>query len=802
LLLLCAISLAVAQTATLPAPPGCIGSAPLGKFRVSVYRPDKGAELPLKEISAIPPGARLNWDPVHVSPHFSKGEIAVLIMPQSHGSLTILPPRKAAEHEEWDLPQGAGVIALVLSADELKMSKVESLLANNEDLLSQLADYAQQTSEVESLVQELANSQQSHADTDAALRGFGSRWGVAMPKLDTTATTGQQASTLLTALLPTANTYDPLAPANAQMQQTAGLAASVAGLFFGNSVGLAAGGTMLVSNLGAVLFPDTEFRSALAQSAQAGVLAFCAKNGAAKSRTRVAYLWAYRVPNVKLPPAALHERTYLPMGSKSTVKLKTAEGSNAKDLARARDWRLVPLSGGAETPVSVAKGSAPNSLTLDLTKCKTAAGEYRLTASWDWDRFSLGTLHLRPYSDFAQVRLSPESRDQLIQGNGLVTAKFRGADFEFVDKVELQKVAARPGKPTEAHFELPGGARRGEQNTLNVDIDTASPGEYHLLLAQSDGVEHAVPVTVLPPNPKISDLPIHVNVGETEEVVRLSGTGLDRVESVSSDAGEISGAAGHNAWSGKIHLKQEAQVNQRFPLVMRVQGLEAPISIPDAILVVGPRPKILSARKSLPQDLGIEIHAHELPAGTSVGLVIATDHLTDAASQARPRLTLTCQSGELRKALTISPDEHVGSASLSFAGPDSLYLSLDPGIVGYPDCELVASVAVEPRGSSDAFAVGRVVRVPLLEKFTLTNDALGSNAYAGVLQGRDLDVIEKTGWDAQSGLPVAGIPTPVPGETLRETLRIALPWPAPAPHAPLYIWLRGEQTGRRTNVTD
>ena len=34
-----------------------------------------------------------------------------------------------------------------------------------------------------------------------------------------------------------------------------------------------------------------------------------------------------------------------------------------------------------------------------------------------------------------------------------------------------------------------------------------------------------------------------------------------------------------------------------------------------------------------------------------------------------------------------------------------------------------------------------------------------------------------------------------------QTLRLVLPWPAPGPHAPLYVWLRGEQTGRKTAVT-
>jgi hypothetical protein len=120
--------------------------------------------------------------------------------------------------------------------------------------------------------------------------------------------------------------------------------------------------------------------------------------------------------------------------------------------------------------------------------------------------------------------------------------------------------------------------------------------------------------------------------------------------------------------------------------------------------------------------------------------------------------------------------------------------------VGYPGCELTATLTVGTRGSSEPLLLGRVVRLPILQKFDLTNETVGPNQYAGTLQGRDLDVIEKAGWDAQNGLPVTAIPAPV--SPTEQTLQIAVPWPAPAPHAPLYNWLRGEAKGRRTRVTE
>ena len=143
----------------------------------------------------------------------------------------------------------------------------------------------------------------------------------------------------------------------------------------------------------------------------------------------------------------------------------------------------------------------------------------------------------------------------------------------------------------------------------------------------------------------------------------------------------------------------------------------------------------------------------------------------------------------------------MAGASLTSAGPGALYLSADPGAVGYPGCQLSATVIVDPDGRSDPFILGRVVRVPRLDKFTLTSEKAGDASYIGAVDGRDLDVIEKAGWDATNGLPVDSIPTPVAGEHPSQSLRLALPWPAPAPHAPLYIWLRGESQGRKTSVT-
>lgn len=782
------------------APRACAGSVTLGAFRVLIKRPLDPNPLPLKAISTVPPSASLVWEPVHVPSSTSeKGEVAALVVEQGSDKLAVLPPRKIASRVEWTLPGNPAVIALVLGPHGLSMSRVKSLVARDTDLLQQLADYAEQTSEVEALVQTLANAEDSGASADAALRGFSGRYGVAVPKLDTHAASNQQAAVLLSTLMPSANAYDPLSTASAQMQQSSGLAASVAGLFFGNTVGIAAGGTALFENLKTMMFPATELRSTFAQMANPAGLAFCAKNAAPKARTRLAYLWAYRLPQSKVPAVALEEPAVVPAAGKSTVKLKVPEGQIARNLARAREWRLVPSGSGSPVPVTVIAGAA-DSLTLDFSKAAVPPGAYRLAATWDWDPLSLGPIDVRPYADFSRARLAPLCGDELVQGHGVVTVHLTGADFEFVEKASLQKAGPRAAAALPVHFALPRGERNGDQESMDVDIDTAIAGRYHLLLAQSDGVDHSIPIAVLPPNPKISNLPLRVNVGERDVAVRLEGSGLERIEAIRSDAGTFRGAVHDGRWLGSIRAGSNLRPGDQFDLVLEVQGLDAPVTIGNAIEVVGPRPRITAVRRSIPTTLGVEVRDDELPAGTQAGLVLEVEHLHDGAP--RPHVELGCRGGDLRQALNLFPDTPAAGARLSFAGSSALYLSVDAGVVGFPGCEVEAVIHVEPEGASAPVPLGRVIRLPGLEQFTVTAEAMAAGSYVGILQGRDLDMVARAGWDAEHGLPVDAIPTPVSGQPGEQTLRIAVPWPAPSPHAPLYVWLRGEQTGRKTSVTE
>lgn len=797
------VALLPAAAATLPR--GCTGSTPLGTFHLTVTPPGKGAALDIKSVDVIPPNSHLIWDPVHLPPQSASGaEVSAALLPTPKGDLILIEPRKANKREEWVVPKSPGVIALVYGPEGLSAGKVKKLVTRNEDLLNELATYAEQTSEVETLVQELADSEDTGVPTDAVLKGFASSYGVSVPKLNPSATTNQQAGTLLSALMPTANAYDPLASAATQTQQTAGLAASVASMFFGSNVGLAAGGVALFADLKTIAFPGSEFRSAFAQASDAGALTLCTKTATAKARTHIVYLWAYRVPNDKAPVVSLAD-DHIPIGSKSPVKV-TGAAASVKELARAREWQLAPNGKGAPVPLTVTVPATPaDTLDVDLTKAKFAPGDYHLEATWDWSPLVIGgVLHVHPYGDFTHVAIPSDSRDKLIAGDGTIAVNLTGADFEFVEKASLEaKPDAKKTKPApsprDLTFVLPAGSRKGEQRSMEVNVPADAAGSYLLAVAQSDGVKHELPVTVLPPNPTVANLPIRVNVGEASQPFRLEGSGLERIASITTEAGAVSGEGKRKQWSGLFHMKPGLAPGKRFALNLKVDGLTEPLTIDDGLEIVGPRPKIVSVRSSMPANLGIEIHDGELPAGAVVGLALSVDHLYGASGQ--PVVSIGCSGGDLRSALRLLPNEQAGGASLTQAGPDSLFLSFDAGKVGFPGCALTATVTTEPEGRSEPQPLGRVIRLPKVEQLSLSNDKAGPGNYAGVLKGSDLDIIEKVGWDAQNGVPVDSIPTPVPGEAGKETLRVALPWPAPQPHAPLYVWLRDEKQGRQTSVS-
>jgi hypothetical protein len=227
----------------------------------------------------------------------------------------------------------------------------------------------------------------------------------------------------------------------------------------------------------------------------------------------------------------------------------------------------------------------------------------------------------------------------------------------------------------------------------------------------------------------------------------------------------------------------------------KIQSLPAMVRFPGALQVAGARPRIVEAKPSLPADLPIAPRDGEIPAGSWVSFAVKIE-----PADAQPSMALQCadpsRTSQMEK-LHVG-EKHASSQLLS--GVDgTLFLSVDPGTVGQAGCVLTAVIETEALGKSDAFSLGKVVRLPRVESLSLT-DEKSAEGYFGVLKGFDLETIEKTGWQASAGLRVTELPRPVAGEGARQTLRVAMPWPSPSPKAPLFVWLRGEADGRATKV--
>lgn len=110
-------------------------------------------------------------------------------------------------------------------------------------------------------------------------------------------------------------------------------------------------------------------------------------------------------------------------------------------------------------------------------------------------------------------------------------------------------------------------------------------------------------------------------------------------------------------------------------------------------------------------------------------------------------------------------------------------------------------------GWSEPFTLAHLMRLPKVDSFQLDAATLPSSIPAPPtgtqsfdLTGTNLEMIEKVGWDGAAGVDVPGLPTPILGKGQEQLLTVNLPQ-APNPQAPLFIWLRGESSGRATTIS-
>ena len=481
--------------------------------------------------------------------------------------------------------------------------------------------------------------------------------------------------------------------ASAVVAQSAGLASSVAALFFGTPVGLAAGGAALFVNLRIMMFPDTDFHAAFTQSTDSNGLALCTKDQKVKPRTRPAYLWILRVPDVGAPTASLPETMCLPLGWKSTIKVACANPSQLKILPRVRDWQLVSPAHSAAVPVTVTVGTSDDSLELDLSHTKLPEGQYRLAAKWDWDPLEVqGAVNLRPFADFSHAKLSADSEDRLVEGSGPVKIQLTGADFEFVNKAAIVPSGDSKATPKELSITLPKGNGAGEQTTVEVEVDTSAlrAGSYLLKLTQTNGSTHDLAIAIHPPNPTLSNLPLRVNLGEPQQTVTLQGTGLERIEGLYSEGATWilspvpADARNLNERKAIVQLLATAKKGEKLDASVKVSGLHSPLKTSNVLQVAGPRPKIISANESASQAMDVALRQGEIPAGTAASFAIQTEN-----AGSHPTVDLSCaNAGDVKQPLTLHPGDRSGTAQLDFAGEGILFLSVDPGSVGHSGCQL------------------------------------------------------------------------------------------------------------------
>jgi hypothetical protein len=815
---LLACSTIAISTVKASAPPLlCPGGTPLGRFDLNVVPKEGGIPHPLETVNRLLPGDTITWRPLEIdSFQKKKVRIALLLVPSDGSKITVFDPKPADQPASWTVPSQTQLASIVWGPKGLDKSKVKDLVVKDGELIAQLADYAAKSAETQALIDALTRKQHvldTGQSVDAAVAGFASQFPAA--RLDRTQPTDVQLSVLLHSVNPSLASYDPLAQSpQQQAAQTAGLAAAIGGLFLGGEVGLAAtGGSVLVS-LHGVLFPHTQFLSALAQrdsdssasdrGPAPSSTSLCGSATPALAHTQPAFLWALRFPDSPPPALSLPSTEHLPIGLRSSVAL-TVAAKDWKLVPRVQNWTLIPddpASTLVSIPVKARVNTTAKTIDLDLSDSRLRPGAWKLGGNWDWDPLTVsGAVVLHNLSTFTSAHLTPESQDRLTAGAGTVDLDLIGDDFEFVKKVQYKKQNDPFAEPQAIPFRLPDAPSHGPRNSIKVRLDARplSTGRYVFLIAQTDGQVHDAPFKVLPAAPGITGTPILLNTGVAAQTVTLHGAGLDRIQQLSAIGHhdvkfELGDPGAPDTRSVTVKLPPDIQAGTVLSLNMTVTDFQQPVSADDVFQVTGPRPVISSVRESVQDGSGVATHPDEIGANSLVSFEMNVAHASLISE-----VQLSCENSE-SPALKIKPGDAKDDLKVTQESPDTLFLAFRPRTIGPPGCRVMVRLVTAKNGASDPRNLGAIVLLPQIDSFEVTSDKAGDSSWFGKLEGRDLEGITKVGWDAAQGTPVDAIPVPVPGPGNRETLRVAVPWPAPAPHAPLYIWLRGEEQGRQTSA--
>jgi hypothetical protein len=777
----------------------CPAGSPLGAVDLQVQAGDQ--KLPFRSINRLSEGDTLLYAPVLRGKEKRTGEVSLVLVPEKREpgqeDIFVTAPKPANKAESWEIPQTISVAAVVYGPAGLSRKKVASFLARDEILVAQLADYADKTAQAEQLVATLSNSESSSASVNAALNGFASQYGFSV-QVDRSAPPAAQAATVFGAMNPQLAAYNPLASSTAQsFGQTASLATIAGTLFFGSPVGLAAGGTAMLLDLRSIAFPDTQFRASFAQQltgSPSGVN-LCGQQGPSPPHTRVAYIWATRVPNIPVPTIKIGAADFIPAMQKTPLPVEVPE-PGWKYLDRARAWALVNKE--KKFPIPVVKLGNQHALELDLTKSNLPPGDYDLTGLWDWTPLRIsGAVHVMPLSYFQTAHVDPASQDHLLAKSGKSPVTLSGSDFEFTEKVELKKLHDEFAVAENVRFILPKGLRAGPQDRMDVQIDTEKldAGAYELLISQQDGKSHPVEFKVLPNPPKIANLPILVNHGAGIQHFVLKGERLEQVKKLEAPDAILSlspPGADQVERSLTVELKSSPKPGTALPITEYIEDRSEPFRLPDALQVTGPLPVIASTKLSLPAQMAIAVRAEEFPAGYTLNAMLDVKNI-----ERKSLLRLGCAEG-----VGTTETLHIGGQTANWAlqqlSADQLFLAFETS--GLPaGCSLQAVIDNGRNGSSEPATLAHILRVPQVDSFAVADSPRQNGIRQYQITGQNLEMIEKAGWDDSNGLDVSGLPAPLPGPGLKQSIQVNLPDP-PSSDTVLYVWLRGDTKGRTTVI--
>jgi hypothetical protein len=777
----------------------CPAGSPLGAVDLQVQAGDQ--RLPFRGINRLSEGDTLRYAPVLRGKEKRTGEVALVLVPEKREpgqeDIFVTEPKPANKAESWQIPQTISVAAMVYGPAGLNRGKVASFLARDEVLVAQLADYADKTAQAEQLVATLSNSESSAASVNSALNGFASQYGFSV-QVDRSAPPSAQAATVFGAMNPQLASYNPLASSTAQsIGQSASLATIAATLFFGSPVGLAAGGTAMLLGLRSVAFPDTQFRASFAQPlvGKASGVNLCGQQGPLPPHTRVAYIWASRVPNIPVPTVKIGAADFIPATQKTPLPVDVPE-PGWKYLDRARAWALVNKE--KKFPIAVVKLGNQHALELDLTKANLPPGDYDLTGLWDWTPLRIsGAVHVMPLSDFQAAHVDPASQDRLLAKSGKTPVILTGSDFEFTEKVELKKLHDEFAVAESVRFLLPKGLRAGPQKQMDVQIDTEKldSGAYALLISQQDGKSHPVEFKVLPNPPKIANLPILVNHGGGVQHFVLKGERLEQVKKLEAPNAILSLSPPGTEQverSLTVELKSPPKPGTTLPIAEYIEDRSEPLNLPGALQITGPLPVIASSKLSRPAQMAIAVRAEEFPAGYTLNAMLDVKNI-----ERKSLLRLGCADG-VGTPVTLHIGEQTASWALEQLSADQLFLAFETS--GLPaGCSLQAVIDNGRNGSSEPATLAHILRVPQVDSFTVADSPPQNGIRQYQLTGQNLEMIEKAGWDDTNGLDVSGLPAPLPGPGLKQSIQVNLPDPL-SPDTVLYVWLRGDTKGRSTAV--